>query len=66
MTLGGMLWNMRMRDKISQSELARTLRVSRSHLCDVEKGRKLVNPERSAAWAKLLGFPAMVFVKVAL
>ena len=35
-------------DKISQSEFARTLGVSRSHLCDVEKGRKVVSPEHEA------------------
>jgi len=66
MTLGGMLWSLRMCDEISQSEFARTLGVSRSHLCDVEKGRKVVSPERAAAWAKVLGFPATVFVKLAL
>ena len=66
MTLGGMLWSMRMCDEISQSEFARTLGVSRSHLCDVEKARKVVSPERAAAWAKILGFPDTVFVKLAL
>ena len=66
MTLGGMLWSLRMCDEISQSEFARRLGVSRSHLCDVEKGRKLVSPERAAAWAKVLGFPETVFVKLAL
>ena len=65
-TLGGMLWSLRMCDEISQSEFARRLGVSRSHLCDVEKGRKLVSPERAAAWAKVLGFPETVFVKLAL
>jgi plasmid maintenance system antidote protein VapI len=65
-SLGGMLWSLRMCDEISQAEFARRLGVSRSHLCDVEKGRKLVSPERAAAWAKVLGFPATVFVKLAL
>ena len=65
-TLGGMLWSLCMCDEISQAEFARRLGVSRSHLCDVEKGRKLVSPERAAAWAKVLGFPATVFVKLAL
>ncbi|NNK09042.1 MAG: XRE family transcriptional regulator, partial [Myxococcales bacterium] len=32
----------------------------------VEKGRKLVSAERAAAWAKVLGFPETVFVKLAL
>lgn len=65
-TLGGMLWSLRVCDEISQAEFARRLGVSRSHLCDVEKGRKVVSPERAAAWAKTLGFPPTVFVKLAL
>jgi len=65
-TLGGMLWSLRACDEISQSEFARRLGVSRSHLCDVEKGRKVVSPERAVAWAKILGFPPTVFVKLAL
>lgn len=65
-TLGGMLCSLRICDEISQSEFARTLGISRSHLCDVEKGRKVVSPERAAAWAKILGFPPTVFVKLSL
>ncbi|MBW2719194.1 MAG: helix-turn-helix transcriptional regulator [Deltaproteobacteria bacterium] len=65
-TLGGMLWSLRECDEISQAEFARRLGVSRSHLCDVEKGRKVVSAERAAAWAKILGFPPTVFVKLAL
>jgi hypothetical protein len=33
---------------------------------DIEKGRKLVSSERAAAWAKILGYPDTVFVKLAL
>jgi len=66
MTLGGMLWSIRMCDELSQAEFARMLGVSRSHICDVEKGRKVVSPERAAAWAKSLGYPDTVFVKLAL
>lgn len=65
-TLGGMIWSLRVCDEISQAAFAKTLGVSRSHLCDVEKGRKVVSPERAAAWAKILGFPPTVFVKLAL
>jgi transcriptional regulator with XRE-family HTH domain len=66
MTLGGMLWSIRMCDEVSQTEFAKMLGVSRSHLCDVEKGRKVVSPERAAAWAEILGYPDTVFVKLAL
>jgi transcriptional regulator with XRE-family HTH domain len=66
MTLGGMLWSIRMCDEVSQTEFAKMLGVNRSHLCDVEKGRKVVSPERAAAWAEILGYPDTVFVKLAL
>ena len=66
MTLGDMIWSLRDCDEVSQAAFAKTLGVSRSHLCDVEKGRKVVSPERAAAWAKVLGFPPTVFVKLAL
>ena len=47
MTLGDMLWSLRECDEVRQAEFARRLDVSRSHLWDVEKGRKAVSPERA-------------------
>ena len=66
LTLGDMLWSIRMCDEFSQTEFADMLGVSRSHICDVEKGRKVVSPERAANWAKILGYPGTVFVELAL
>jgi transcriptional regulator with XRE-family HTH domain len=40
--------------------------VSKSHLCDIEKGRKTVSPERAAKWARVLGYPESVFVRLAI
>ena len=42
------------------------LGVSKSHLCDVEKGRKTVSPERAARWAHILGYPESVLVRLAM
>jgi transcriptional regulator with XRE-family HTH domain len=42
------------------------LGVSRSHICDVEKGRKVVSAERAAKWAKILGYSDIQFVRLAL
>jgi transcriptional regulator with XRE-family HTH domain len=47
-------------------QTARKLSVSRSHLCDVEKGRKTVSPERAAHWAKILGYSESQFVRLAI
>ena len=53
-------------DELSQDECARRLRISKSHLCDVEKGRKTVSPERAAKWAAVLGYAEAVFVQLAI
>ena len=66
LTFGNMLWSIRMCDELSQTEFAGMLGVSRSHICDVEKGRKVVSPERAANWAKILGYSDTVFVQLAL
>ena len=42
------------------------LSVSKSHLCDVEKGRKTVSPEQAARWARILGYPESVLVRLAI
>ena len=51
---------------LSAAPHAATLGVSKSHLCDIEKGRKLVSPERAARFAKLLGYSSDHFVRLAL
>ena len=51
---------------ISLREMARKLGVSPSHLCDIEKGRKVVSPERAARFAKTLGRSPEQFVRLSL
>ncbi len=64
--LGGLLESIRQGERISQTELAEKLGVSRSHLCDIEKGRKTVSPARAARFAKVLGYSEKQFVRLAL
>ena len=66
LTLGKALESVRKSEDLSQDECARKLGVSKSHLCDVEKGRKMVSPERAAKWARVLGYPESVFVRLAI
>lgn len=66
LTLGGAIESIRMSEELSQSACAKKLGVSKSHLCDVEKGRKVVSPERAAKWAKTLGYPESVLVRLAI
>lgn len=66
MTLGSLLQTVRETDEIPQAELAKKLGISKSHLCDIEKGRKAVSPERAARFATELGYSEEQFVRLAL
>ena len=66
LTLGRAIEAIRKSEELSQLNCARRLRVSKSHLCDVEKGRKTVSPERAAKWARILGYPESAFVRLAI
>jgi antitoxin HigA-1 len=66
LTFGTAIESIRKGQELSQSACAKRLGISKSHLCDVEKGRKVVSPERAANWAKVLGYPESVLVKLAI
>lgn len=66
LTLGRAIESIRKGRELSQIDCAKKLEVSRSHLCDVEKGRKTVSPERAAKWARALGYPESVLVRLAI
>ncbi len=66
LTLGGYLLSIRQGDELSQKEIANRLGISRSHLCDIEKGRKTLSPERAARFARILGYSETQFVRLAL
>lgn len=66
LSFGAALAAVREREGLSQVELAARLGISRSHLCDLEKGRKLVSPELAAKYASTLGHSERQFVRLAL
>lgn len=66
LTFGQLVEATRVTDEISQAELARRMKISRAHLCDIEKGRRFVRPERAARFARELGYSVNVFVSLAL
>jgi transcriptional regulator with XRE-family HTH domain len=65
-TLGKFLEAVRLGEEMSQPEFAKKLGISKSHLNDIEKGRKAVSPDRAARFAKILGYSQARFVKLAL
>ena len=66
LTFGSLLVSIREGEEMTQADFAKRLRLSRSHLCDIEKGRKSVGPARAARFAKILGYPEESFVALAL
>jgi transcriptional regulator with XRE-family HTH domain len=66
LTLGKAIKSIRQCEGWSQDECAKKLGVSKSHLCDIEKDRKSLSPKRAARWARALGYPQSVFIRLAL
>lgn len=66
LTLGAALSGLRESDERSLADYAKTLGVSRAHLCDIEQGRRAVSPERAARFARALGQNEAQFVRLAL
>lgn len=66
LTLGGLISSIRIGEGQSQAVFAEKLGVSKSHLCDIEKGRKTLSPARAAKFARLLGYSETQFVRLAL
>lgn len=66
LTLGAALSGLREADDLSLAAFAKLLGVSRSHLCDIEQGRRIVSPERAARFAHALRQSETQFVRLAL
>lgn len=66
MTMAKLLRSHRVSEEINQVDFAKTLKISKANLCDIEKGRKLVSLERAAKFAKLLKDSEMLYVKIAM
>ncbi|MBC7427631.1 MAG: helix-turn-helix transcriptional regulator [Bacteriovorax sp.] len=56
LTFGKMIESIRKCDEISQVDLAKQMNISRAHLCDIEKGRRIVSLSRAIEFAKVLGY----------
>lgn len=66
LTLGAALSGLREADDVSLAAFAKLLGISRTHLCDIEQGRRSVSPERAARFAQALDQSEAQFVRLAL
>ena len=65
-TIGRLIEAIRLGEELSQAEFSKRLKISRSHLNDIEKGNKSVSPSRAARFAKALGHSPDRFVELSL
>lgn len=66
LSLGGALSAIRETENESLAVFSARLEVSRTHLSDIEHGRRSVSPERAARFAAALGQSQTQFVRLAL
>jgi transcriptional regulator with XRE-family HTH domain len=66
LTFGGALSALRESEDESLAAFAERLSISRSHLSDIEHGRRAVSPERASRFAKALEQNEAQFVRLAL
>jgi transcriptional regulator with XRE-family HTH domain len=66
MTMARFIRSWRLCEEMSQTEFAKLIKMSPANLCDIEKGRKGVSPEKAEEIAKILGYSKTVLVKIAL
>jgi len=66
LTFGRLLHSIRMGEDLNLVDFAKTLGISKAHLCDIEKNRRIVSPSRAWKWAKKLGHSPEQFIELAL
>lgn len=66
MTVGEFLRSWRLSEELSQRDFAKKIKISAANLCDIEKGRKGVSPEKAEEIARILGYSPTVLVRLAL
>ncbi|MDO8520466.1 MAG: helix-turn-helix transcriptional regulator [Deltaproteobacteria bacterium] len=66
LTFGRMIESFRKCDEVTQERLAHKMGISKAHLCDIEKGRRMVSPGRAAKFARVMGYMIEQFVAVAI
>lgn len=66
LTVGQFLRSWRLSEELSQKEFAKKIGISAANLCDIEKERKGISPEKAHGIAKKIGYAPAVLVKMAI
>lgn len=66
LSLAKLIWSIRQSDNISQVDFANKLKITKQHLCNIERGRNSISPKLAANYAKILGYSKEQFIRLAL
>lgn len=65
-TVGDFLHTWRVSEEMSLKDFGKLIKMSVANLCDIEKGRKGVSPEKAEKIAKAIGVPPALLVRLAI
>ena len=66
LTMSKLINAIRQGEEMSQVEFAKKLGISRSNLCDIERGRRFISSELAEKFAERLGESKEQFIRIAL
>jgi transcriptional regulator with XRE-family HTH domain len=66
LTVGEFLHTWRMSEEMSLREFGKLVGLSVANLCDIEKGRKGVSPEKAEHIAKAVGVPPALLIRLSI
>jgi transcriptional regulator with XRE-family HTH domain len=66
LTVGEMLHSWRVSEELSLKDFGGLIGMSVTNLCDIEKGRKRVSPEKAEQIAKAIGVPPALLIRLSI
>ena len=66
LTVGELLHSWRVSEEMSLRDFGKLIGMSVANLCDIEKGRKGVSPEKAEQIARAIGVPAALLVRLSI
>ena len=66
LTVGEFLHTWRVSEEMSLAEFGKLVGMSVANLCDIEKGRKGVSPERAEQIARAIGVPRALLIRLSI
>jgi len=66
LTVGEFLHTWRVSEEMSLADFGKLVGMSVANLCDIEKGRKGVSPEKAEQVAKAIGVPCALLVRLSI